>query len=115
MRGSDFLHDASLQAAWRDCALFAVSKQHYSLYPVGASLLAPFQDEFAAYGVDRGTIRFRLNAPMPVKLIEGRLPALARRMIRHDESVLVCRRAVVTVLSFLLLLWPQPVPDPIQK
>jgi len=40
-----------------------------SLYPVGASLLAAFKDELAAYEVDRGTIRFPLNAPVPVKLI----------------------------------------------
>src|SRR5260370_9720766 len=49
---------------------FAGWKQHYSLYPVGASLLAAFKDELAAYEVDRGTIRFPLNAPVPVKLIE---------------------------------------------
>jgi uncharacterized protein YdhG (YjbR/CyaY superfamily) len=50
---------------------FAGWKQHYSIYPVGASLLAAFKDELAAYEVGRGTIRFPLNVPVPVKLIEG--------------------------------------------
>jgi uncharacterized protein YdhG (YjbR/CyaY superfamily) len=61
---------------------FAGWKQHYSLYPVGASLLAAFKDELAAYEVDRGTIRFPLNAPVPVKLIEG----IARFRAKNDPS-----------------------------
>jgi uncharacterized protein YdhG (YjbR/CyaY superfamily) len=50
---------------------FAGWKQHYSIYPVGASLLAAFKDELADYEVGKGTIRFPLNVPVPVKLIEG--------------------------------------------
>ena len=61
---------------------FAGWKQHYSLYPVGASLLAAFKDELAAYEVDRGTIRFPLNAPVPIKLIEG----IARFRAKNDPS-----------------------------
>jgi hypothetical protein len=81
-RGSDFLQDAYLQAAWKIVPYFAGWKQHYSLYPVGASLLAAFKDELAAYEVDRGTIRFPLNAPVPVKLIEG----IARFRAKNDPS-----------------------------
>jgi uncharacterized protein YdhG (YjbR/CyaY superfamily) len=49
---------------------FAGWKQHYSLYPAGASLVAAFKDELAPYKVNKGTIRFPLSEPVPVKLIE---------------------------------------------
>jgi uncharacterized protein YdhG (YjbR/CyaY superfamily) len=49
---------------------FAGWKRHYSLYPVTARLLAEFKDELAAYEVEKGTIRFPLSEPVPVKLIE---------------------------------------------
>jgi uncharacterized protein YdhG (YjbR/CyaY superfamily) len=48
---------------------FAGWKQHYSLYPVGAHIATAFKKELAPYEVDRGTIRFPLCAPVPVKLI----------------------------------------------
>jgi uncharacterized protein YdhG (YjbR/CyaY superfamily) len=51
---------------------FAAWKRHYSLYPAGAPLLAAFKDELASYKVDKGTIRFPLAQPVPVKLI-GRI------------------------------------------
>jgi uncharacterized protein YdhG (YjbR/CyaY superfamily) len=49
---------------------FAAWKQHYSLYPATAQLVAAFQDELAPYEVNKSTIRFPLSAPVPVKLIE---------------------------------------------
>jgi uncharacterized protein YdhG (YjbR/CyaY superfamily) len=49
---------------------FAGWKQHYSLYPAGDRLVAAFKDELARYEVDKGTIRFPLSEPVPVKLIE---------------------------------------------
>lgn len=49
---------------------FAGWKQHYSLYPAGARLLAAFKDELAAYEINKSTIRFPLSAPVPVKLIQ---------------------------------------------
>src|SRR5262245_49966814 len=49
---------------------FAGWKRHYSLYPAGDRLVAAFKDELAAYEVDKGTIRFPLSEPVPVKLIE---------------------------------------------
>src|SRR3984957_9894444 len=51
---------------------FAAWKRHYSLYPAGASLTAAFKNELASYNVDKGSIRFPLSEPVPVKLI-GRL------------------------------------------
>jgi uncharacterized protein YdhG (YjbR/CyaY superfamily) len=49
---------------------FAGWKQHYSLYPAGESLVTAFKDELAPYKINRGTIRFPLSEPVPVKLIE---------------------------------------------
>ena len=48
---------------------FAGWKQHYSLYPAGPHLVDAFKEELAAFKVDKGTIRFSLDAPVPKKLI----------------------------------------------
>ncbi|MBC5799193.1 MAG: DUF1801 domain-containing protein [Candidatus Eremiobacteraeota bacterium] len=49
---------------------FAGWKQHFSLYPATAGLVAAFKDELAAYEVRKGTIRFPLAQPVPAQLIE---------------------------------------------
>jgi uncharacterized protein YdhG (YjbR/CyaY superfamily) len=49
---------------------FAGWKQHYSLYPASKHLVSAFKEELASYKVDKGTIRFPLSKPVPVKLIE---------------------------------------------
>ena len=51
---------------------FAGWKQHYSLYPATGGVAAAFKDELASYEVEKGTIRFPLSQPVPVKLI-GRI------------------------------------------
>ncbi len=51
---------------------FAGWKRHYSLYPAGDRLIAAFKDELAPYEFNnKGTVRFPLSEPVPVKLIEG--------------------------------------------
>jgi len=50
---------------------FAGWKEHYSLYPSTDRLVAAFKDDLAPYEVSKGTIRFPLSEPVPVKLIEG--------------------------------------------
>lgn len=49
---------------------FAGWKQHYSLYGATARVVAAFKDDLAPYKVDKGTIRFPLSQPVPVKLLE---------------------------------------------
>ncbi|HEY7292486.1 MAG TPA: DUF1801 domain-containing protein [Vicinamibacterales bacterium] len=49
---------------------FAGWQHHYSLYPAGDRLRKAFRDELAPYKVSKGTIRFPLSEPVPVKLIE---------------------------------------------
>src|SRR5258705_11458735 len=48
---------------------FAGWKQHYSLYPAGDRLVRAFKSELAPYKINKGTLRFRLSEPVPVKLI----------------------------------------------
>ncbi len=48
---------------------FAGWKEHYSLYPATAGVLAAFGDELATYEVQKGTIRFPLAQPVPAPLI----------------------------------------------
>src|SRR5215471_3540690 len=56
----------------RPTLYFAGWKQHYSLYPAGERLVAAFKDELAGHVIRKGTIRFSLSEPVPVKLI-GRI------------------------------------------
>jgi uncharacterized protein YdhG (YjbR/CyaY superfamily) len=53
----------------RPVIYFAGWKEHYSIYPSGARLVAAFKQELAPYAVSKGTIRFPLADPVPVKLI----------------------------------------------
>jgi uncharacterized protein YdhG (YjbR/CyaY superfamily) len=49
---------------------FAGWKKHYSLYPATDRLVAAFEKELRPYEISKGTIRFPLEEPVPVKLIE---------------------------------------------
>ena len=72
---------------------FAGWKQHYSLYPATARVVAAFKDELAPYEVNKGTIRFPLSEPVPVKLI-GRIAKRRRPPCRKSArpGVSVTRR-----------------------
>ncbi len=48
---------------------FAGWKQHFSLYPATGSVPAVLKQELASYKISKGTIRFPLSEPVPVKLI----------------------------------------------
>jgi uncharacterized protein YdhG (YjbR/CyaY superfamily) len=51
---------------------FAGWKRHYSLYPATKRFIKAFRADLALYEVSKGTIRFPLSEPVPVKLI-GRI------------------------------------------
>jgi len=61
---------------------FAGWKEHYSLYPASARLVAALEDELAPYQVNKGTIRFPLSRPVPAKLI-GRIAKLLAKEARE--------------------------------
>ena len=69
-RGRNLVQDASLHTARRPLLYFAGWRRHYSLYPATDRVVAAFEDDLAAYTVDKATIRFPLSQPVPIKLIE---------------------------------------------
>ena len=50
---------------------FAAWREHYSIYPSSDRLVAAFKKELAPYDLDKGTIRFPIDGPIPMTLIEG--------------------------------------------
>ena len=66
---------------------FAGWKQHYSLYPSTDRLVAAFKDDLAPYEVSgKGTIRFPLSEPVPVKLITG-IAKFRAKEVKQREMV----------------------------
>lgn len=66
---------------------FAGWKQHYSLYPTTARLVAAFKDDLAPYEVNnKGTIRFPLSQPVPVRLIAGIAKFRAKEVAEADKA-----------------------------
>jgi uncharacterized protein YdhG (YjbR/CyaY superfamily) len=69
----------------RPMLYFAGWKRHYSLYPATERVVAAFQDELASYEVNKGTIRFPLAQPVPVKLI-GRIAKFRAKEVAGREK-----------------------------
>jgi uncharacterized protein YdhG (YjbR/CyaY superfamily) len=69
---------------------FAGWKRHYSLYPASGPIIAAFKDELASYEIDKGTIRFPLSQPVPVKLI-GRIAKLRAKEVAGRENAKAAR------------------------
>ena len=61
---------------------FAGWKKHYSLYPASRALVAAFKDDLSSYEVNKGTIRFPLDRPVPVRLIAG----IAKFMAKEADA-----------------------------
>ena len=70
----------------RPVLYFAGWKQHYSLYPASAHLVAAFKDDLAPYEVNKGTIRFPLSQPVPVRLIERIAQFLAKEAAERARA-----------------------------
>jgi uncharacterized protein YdhG (YjbR/CyaY superfamily) len=69
----------------RPVLYFAGWKQHYSLYPVTDHVVAAFQDALSPYEISKGTIRFPLSEPVPVKLIERIAKFRAKETVRMRQ------------------------------
>jgi uncharacterized protein YdhG (YjbR/CyaY superfamily) len=65
---------------------FAGWKRHYSLYPATGHVVAAFKDELEPYTVSKGTIRFPLSAPIPVKLIERIAKFRAKEVTGREKT-----------------------------
>jgi uncharacterized protein YdhG (YjbR/CyaY superfamily) len=68
----------------RPVLYFAGWKQHYSLYPATGRVVAAFKRELAPYEVTKGTIRFPICQPVPVKLI-GRIAKFRATEVAEGE------------------------------
>jgi uncharacterized protein YdhG (YjbR/CyaY superfamily) len=55
----------------RPVLYFAGWKQHYSIYPSTSQVVAAFRNDLQSYEVSKGTIKFPLSGPVPVRLIAG--------------------------------------------
>ncbi len=71
---------------------FAGWKQHYSLYPATAGLVATLKNDLAPYKIkiSKGTIRFPLSEPVPVRLIE-RIAKFRAKEVRGRARVKLAR------------------------
>ncbi len=65
---------------------FAGWRQHYSLYPATARIIAAFKDDLAPYVVKKATIRFPLSEPVPVKLIERIAKFRAKEVAEREKT-----------------------------
>jgi uncharacterized protein YdhG (YjbR/CyaY superfamily) len=80
----------------RPVLYFAGWKQHYSLYPSTAPLVEAFKNELAPYEINnKGTIRFPLSQPVPVKLIAGLARFRAKEVAANVQAKGAGRKSVV--------------------
>ena len=70
----------------RPVLYFAGWKQHYSVYPSTAPVVAAFKDDLAPYEISKGTIRFPLSEPVPVRLIAGIAKLRAREAAERKKA-----------------------------
>jgi uncharacterized protein YdhG (YjbR/CyaY superfamily) len=65
---------------------FAGWKRHYSLYPATDQVVAAFKDDLAPFEVSKGTIRFPLSQPVPVKLIQRIAKFRAKEVAEREKA-----------------------------
>jgi len=70
----------------RPVLFFAAWKDHYSLYPSNSRLVAAFKDQLSKYELSKGTIRFPLSEPIPVRLIERIAKFRAREIVEAVKA-----------------------------
>jgi uncharacterized protein YdhG (YjbR/CyaY superfamily) len=65
---------------------FAGWKSHFSIYPASDAMVEAFAKELAPYGRSKGTIKFPLSEPVPVRLIERIAKFRARQLTARDGT-----------------------------
>ena len=69
----------------RPVLFFAAWKQHFSLYPASAHLVATLKEDLEPYELSKGTIRFPLSEPVPLSLIERIAKVRAKEVAERDK------------------------------
>ncbi len=65
---------------------FAGWKAHYSIYPASDALVAAFAKQLAPYQRSKGTLKFPLSEPVPVRLIERIARYRAQQITARDGA-----------------------------
>ena len=65
---------------------FAGFKNHYSLFPGNASMIAEMADELKGYKTSKGTIQFAPDKPMPVTLIKKIVKARMKENLNKQKK-----------------------------
>ena len=80
------------KVAGRPVLYFAGWKAHFSLYPASAPLVAALKAELAPYALSKGTIRFPLDQPVPLRLI-GRIARFRMKEAAENARAKRTRKA----------------------
>lgn len=67
---------------------FAAFKEHYSLFPMSATVLEAFENELATYSTTKGTIHFQPEKPLPVTLVKK----IVKYRIKEIEALAAARK-----------------------
>ena len=69
---------------------FAGFKEHYSVFGASGTFLATIADQLKGYELSKGTVRFPLDKPVPVKLISRiakmRAATIAKPEVKSKKS-----------------------------
>jgi uncharacterized protein YdhG (YjbR/CyaY superfamily) len=71
---------------------FAGWKEHFSIYPSTARVVAAFKDDLAPYEISKGTIRFPLDRPVPARLIANIAKFRAKEAAEHEAPRRAAKR-----------------------
>lgn len=68
---------------------YAAARNHCSLYPMSAAVMADFADVLARYDTSKGTIRFAIDKPLPATLVKR----IVRARVAENRAKGAPRRA----------------------
>jgi uncharacterized protein YdhG (YjbR/CyaY superfamily) len=66
-------------------AFFSAANKHYGFYPTASPIIA-FREKLKSYETSKGTIRFPMNKPLPVKLITEIIKWKARENLVKENA-----------------------------
>ena len=75
----------------RNVIHFAAWKRHYSLYPVGNLVVEALGAELAGVEIDKSTLKFPFDEPVPTELI-GKIVKLRAREEAHKKGPIKRKR-----------------------